>query len=124
MIRVMLVATHSEVREGLAAVLRLADGLEVSGTAGSLVGAVTLAREGCPGVVLVDLEMPGGEGYETIRELKRVCPGAQAIALTAHDYPAAREKALGAGACRVIVKGLDFAELVAAIEIVVGSPLT
>jgi DNA-binding NarL/FixJ family response regulator len=116
MIRVMVVAKHAEVREGLCAVLRLESTLEVTRAAESLDSAVHLAGVEYPDVVLVDLEMPEGEGYETIRQLKRLCPGTKTIALTAHDYPAVQESAIRAGANRMMVKGLDLSDMVAVIQ--------
>lgn len=115
MVRVMIVATHIEVREGLYTVLRLAGDIELTGSAASIDSAICQARAARPDVVLIDLEMPDGEGYETIRQLKRLCPGVKTIALTAHDYPAARSSAIQAGANTVLVKGLDVAEMVTAI---------
>ncbi len=116
MIRVMIVATHTEVREGLCTVLHLAGSLEVSGAAAGLSSAIRQAGAACPDVALVDLEMPGGEGYETIRQLARRFPGTTLIALTAHDDAATRESAARAGAVAVLVKGMELPELVNAIQ--------
>jgi DNA-binding NarL/FixJ family response regulator len=116
MIRVMIVAKHSEVREGLSIVLRLAGEIEVTGTAASVVEATQQAYAAVPDVVLIDLEMPEGEGYEAVRQLARMCRGTKIIALTSHDYPAARNGALEAGANMVMVKGLDVHAMVAGIQ--------
>ncbi len=119
MIRVMIVATYCEVREGLSNLLRLAGDIEVTNTIANLAGAIQQAGLNPPDVVLVDLEMPGGEGYETIRQLKRQRPCIKTVALTAHDYPEAKEKAFQAGASSVIVKGLGLPQMVAAIQAIV-----
>ncbi len=116
MIRVMIIATRTEVREGLCTVLRLADDIELTDAAASLSSAIQLAAITCPNVVLVDLEMPDGEGWAVIRQIKRLYPHIKSIALTAHDYQAARQSAIQAGADQVIVKGLAVAEMVAAIQ--------
>jgi DNA-binding NarL/FixJ family response regulator len=115
MIRVMIVANHADVREGLRTVLRLVSGLAVTGADG-LESAARLAGLECPQVALVDLEMPEGEGLEVIRRLRGLCPCTQSIALTAHDIPSARESALQAGASLVMLKGLDVLEMVAGIQ--------
>lgn len=121
MIRVMIVATYNEISEGLSTVLRLAGSIEIAAIASSLSNAVYQASLQCPDVVLVDLEMPGCEGYEAIRQLKKQCPRMSVIALTAHDYPAARESAARAGASMVMVKGLDVPEMIAAVQSAVES---
>ncbi len=120
MIRVMIIASYIEVREGLCTVLRLAGDIEITSTAASLNSAINQASKGCPDVVLVDLEMPDCEGYETIRQLKRRHPATKSIALTAHDYPAARKSAIQAGADIVMVKGLDVPGMLAAIRAAAG----
>jgi len=117
MVHIMIVAKHAEVREGLCTVLRLAGDIEVIGAAASLTDAVNQALKECPDVALVDLEMPEGEGYETIRQFKNLCMCTKVIALTAHEYPAARERALYAGASMVMVKGLDLLAMAAGIRI-------
>ena len=125
MIRVMIVATYIEVREGLSTLLRLAGGIEVR-CAASLSSAVQQAGETrpdaiLPDAILVDLEMAQGEGREALGRLKRLCPSAKIIALTAHDYPAAQQRALQAGADAVLVKGVAAAEMVEAIRAAAGT---
>ncbi len=112
MIRVVIVATHIEVREGLNSLLRLEGKLDVVGIAANLDSALCLACVERPDVALVDLEIPEGGGYEILRQLQRLCPSTKTIALTAHDYPAARQSAIEAGASKVIVKGLRVSEMV------------
>ncbi len=116
MIRVIIIAKYSEIREGLSTVLGLAGDIEVIASAASLGDAIRQAGAPGPDVFLIDMEMPGGEGYETIRQAAREYPAAKAIALTSHDYPAARESAIQAGADGVLVKGLPVQEMVAAIQ--------
>lgn len=121
MIRVVIVARYSEVREGLCMVLRLAGGVEIIGAADRLSRALDPNCATCPDIVLVDLEMPEGEGYQTIRQVKRLYPGIKAVALTSHDYPEARESAVRAGASLVLVKGMGLQEMVAAIQAAAGA---
>ncbi len=120
MIRVMIVAKHAEVREDLIMVLRLAGSIEVCGAVSSISSAIRLACAEHPDVALIDLEMPGGEGYEAIRQLRHACPALRTMALTAHDYPAAREKAIQSGANRVMVKGMDLPDMISAILAAAG----
>lgn len=120
MIRVMVVTNREEVLEGLGTILKLAGDISLTDSATSLESAVQQVCIDRPDVVLVDLEMPGGEGYETIRRLAQTEPRTKVIALTAHDYPAAQENAIRAGAVRVMLKGLDVAEMVALIQEAAG----
>lgn len=116
MIRVMIVSAHPEVRKGLRMLLRLASGIEVTGVSGSLESAIQDARADDPDVILVDLEMPEGEGCRTIQQLNPLYPGLKIIAVTAHDYPDARETALLSGADDVILKGMDLQNMLTIIQ--------
>jgi DNA-binding NarL/FixJ family response regulator len=120
MVRVMIVSSYTEVREGLCKVLQLAGGIEITDAVANLEAFIQKAGRECPDVALVDLEMADVEGYETIRQLKRLCPCTHTIALTAHDYPAAKGRALEAGAFSVMVKGLDVSAMVGAIQAATG----
>jgi DNA-binding NarL/FixJ family response regulator len=121
MVRVMVISSHNEVREGLRKVLELAGGIEV---ANGVANPKTCIQQTCswlPDVVLVDLEMLDCDGYDVIRQLKTLCPSAKSIALTAHDYPAAKERALAAGAFSVMVKGMDVPTMIEAIQLATGN---
>ena len=120
-LRVLIFTRHTEVGLGLRTVLELANCGAVVTVVDSLYNAVEQARQECPDVALVDLEMPDGEGYKTLHQLSRQFPGIHSIALTAHDYPSARSRAMEAGARTVIVKGLEYQEFVAAIQAVAGN---
>ena len=117
----MIVSSHKEVREGLGKVLGLAGGIEVAGAIAIPATAIENISLASPDVALVDLDMPDFDGYEMIRQLRRRCPATRPIALTAHDYPAARERALEAGACSVMVKGMDVPAMVSAIQSATGT---
>ena len=98
-ITVLLVDDHRLVRQGVRAFLETQPDISVVGEADSGETAVTLAAQHAPDVVLMDLIMPGMDGVETTRQVKRVCPRAQVIVLTSyhqdeHIFPAIRAGAL------------------------------
>lgn len=59
--------------------------------------AVALSREEAPAWVLMDLEMPGMDGLEATRAIRRMAPGVRVLMVTAFDIPALREAAWAAG---------------------------
>jgi CheY-like chemotaxis protein len=69
-IRILTVDDHSVVRQGLRMFLALDEELEVVGEAADGAEAVQLAHELQPDVVLMDLLMPGTDGYEVCSILK------------------------------------------------------
>ncbi len=108
--RILIVDDHAHVREDLCMVLQLAGGIEVVGEAGDGQTAIDQTRALKPDIVLMDLEMPGMNGLDAIREIKSQRL-ARIIVLSVHGYPAAQEAARLAGCDAFLVKGIDFSTI-------------
>ncbi len=98
-ITVLIVDDHSVVRQGIRAFLEAQPDLNIVGEAASGEEAIRLAQEHIPDVVLMDLVMPGMNGVEATREIKRLSPRSQVVVLTSfhedeHVFPALRAGAL------------------------------
>ncbi len=111
-ISVLIVDDHSVVRQGVRAFLEAQPDLTIAGEAESGEQAIQLAQELIPDVVLMDLALPGIDGVEATRQIKRVSPRSQVIVLTSyyedeHVFPALR-----AGAISYTLKDLRPGELV------------
>jgi PAS domain S-box-containing protein len=78
--------------------------------------AVALASERNYDVVLMDIQMPGMDGYEAARLIHAQLPTAQIIALTAHAMPADRARSHASGMCEHLSKPVRIEELRAALE--------
>ena len=113
--RVMIVDDKEQVRKDLRTVLTLSADIEILGEATNGLEAIRLVEVLQPDVVLLDLEMPVMDGYETARAIKSFSPSCRVIILTVHDYPAARYKALQAGVDSFVVKGSSVEQLIQAI---------
>jgi CheY-like chemotaxis protein len=77
-----------------------------------------LAADARPDLILMDLELPGVDGWEATRRLKSD-PATRSIpivALSAHALAGAREKALAAGCDEFDTKPVDFDRLVATVR--------
>ncbi len=115
-IRIILVDDHHLVRLGLTAYFSTLPDIQVIGEAGTGEEAVRLAGELTPDVVLMDLIMPGMDGVEATRQVKKVSPRTQVIVVTSyhedeHIFPAIR-----AGALSYVLKDIDPDDLVDAIR--------
>jgi DNA-binding NarL/FixJ family response regulator len=109
-VRVLVVDDMPQVRQGLCTLLPLAGQaaglpLEIVGEAGTGREAIVQAAALGPDVVLMDLEMPGLDGYAATKAIKASRPGTRVVALTVHGEPQAREKAQAAGVDAFIEKG-------------------
>jgi len=108
--KVMVVEDHPMIRKMLAAMLR---GMYSVVPAGSGEEAVALAREQQPDLILLDIDMPGMDGFRTLEVLKDgvVDKAVPVIFLTAREDSESREKGLEAGAVDYITKPYDRQEL-------------
>jgi two-component system cell cycle response regulator DivK len=80
--------------------------------------ALVLARTHLPALILMDLQLPGMDGYAVTRRLKEDAATAAiaVVALTAYAMPGDRDKALAAGCDGYIPKPIDTKEFPAAVH--------
>lgn len=80
--------------------------------------ALRIAAEEVPDLVLMDIGLPGIDGYETTRRLKAQAATARipVVALTAHALVSDRERAFAAGCAEFDTKPVDMARLCSKIE--------
>ncbi len=118
-IRVLLADDHPVVRRGLAALLGTLDEFEVVGEAEDGEAAVREAQLTKPDVVLMDVRMPGLDGIEATRRIRRAVPGTAVLVLTMYDEDATVFTAMQAGARGYLLKGAGQDEIADAIRAVV-----
>jgi DNA-binding NarL/FixJ family response regulator len=125
MIRVVIVDDHVVVRAGLTQLLATTDDIEVVGEAddGSL--ALSKVAELMPDVVLMDLSMPGLDGVEATRAVKKAYPEVHVVVLTSFGDQARIMAALEAGADGYLLKHADPEQIIAAMRSAIagGAPL-
>jgi len=110
-ISVLIADDHAIVRQGVRAFLETQSDLAVVGEAESGDEAVRLVAELVPDVALIDLVMPGMDGVEAMRQVKRVSPHTQVIALTSYHEDEHIFPALRAGALSYVLKDIRPEEL-------------
>jgi DNA-binding NarL/FixJ family response regulator len=118
-IRVLLADDQRVVREGLATLLSLLDGIEVAGTAGDGDEAVDLAAHLRPDVVLMDLRMPRCDGVDATRRLRELDPNIKVLVLTTYADDRSVIDALRAGARGYLTKDASAEEIRLALDQVV-----
>ena len=113
--RVLIVDDSPQVRQELCTLLPLAGDIEIVGEAADGLEAIRLTNVLQPKVVLLDLQMPVMDGYQTARQIKVDWPSCRVVALTVHGDEATRQKATQAGVDVFLVKGVSLDTLVRAI---------
>lgn len=119
MIRVVVVDDHGLVRNGIAFSLLAYSDIEVVAQISSGEEAVRycVEAERLPNVVLMDLQMPGMSGVDTIRALQTQVPSVQIVVLTSFQDGTLVEEALQAGAIGYLLKDVAVEELAKAIRL-------
>jgi DNA-binding NarL/FixJ family response regulator len=117
-ITILIVDDHTLVREGLREILKTQADLRVVGEAGDSAATVALAEKERPDIVLLDIEIPGGDVATTVREIRGRSPGSRVIILSMHEGPQLVRALLGAGIRGYLLKSIHWEELVVVIRAV------
>lgn len=115
--RVLVVDDHSAVAEAVAMAIDTQPDLECVGTAGTLSAARRLAAERSPDVILIDVELPDGDGIEAVPELRRENPRARVLVLTGHTAVGVLARAASAGVCGFLPKESGIQEVLKAVRV-------
>lgn len=115
-ISVLIADDHSMVRQGLKQILELEDDIIVTAQASNGDEAVKLAREKKPDIILMDINMPGTNGLQAIKELKQDKYPFKIIVLTIHEDREYLFKTIQMGAEGYILKDAEPSVLIEAIR--------
>jgi DNA-binding NarL/FixJ family response regulator len=117
-IRVLIADDHRHFREGLRALLRSTEELEVVGEAADGEETIALATELQPDVIVMDLRMPRIGGIEATRQISRRSPHISILVLSMFEDDDSLFAALQAGARGYLLKGALKTEILRAIRAV------
>ena len=117
-IRVLLADDHKVLRAGLVALLDGEEDIDVIGEAGTGEEAICIALEAQPDVVVMDLGMPGINGLDAIREIRRQSPNIRILVLSMHSGREVVMKAIEAGCDGYVPKSSAHTNLLQAIRVV------
>lgn len=119
--KILICDDHALFREGVMTALRdLADGIELYGAADGA-EALALARDHPDlDLVLLDLQMPGTDGWTGLARIREQCPSLPIIILSASEDPRDARRAIEAGAAGFIPKSTRGPVLCAALSLVLS----
>lgn len=119
-IRILLVDDSELVRRGIKAVFSAATGpvLRVIGEAGNVAGAVSETLRLKPDIVLLDIRLPDGNGFEACRQIMQKLPDTRVIMLTSYANDNFVAEAVTSGALGYLMKEIDPPGLVQALHAV------
>lgn len=120
MIRVLLVDDHAILRQGLRGMLESDPEIEVVGEGSSGPQGVALCATENPDVVLMDVQMPGGDGIDASEKILAAQPGMKIIVLTTYGEAHAISRALDVGVAGYLLKDTGLEELLRAVRTVLN----
>jgi len=115
-ISILIVDDHEVVRSGIRSFLETDKSFEVVGEADSGEAAIIKVADLIPDIVLLDLIMPGMDGVETTRQIRKISPRTQVVILTSYHEDVHIFPALKAGAISYILKDMKMDKLVDALH--------
>jgi DNA-binding NarL/FixJ family response regulator len=117
-IRILTVDDHPLILEGIASVLQRQPDMELVGEASDGFEAIEAFGKLRPDVALIDLQMPGMNGVDTIIAILEKWPGARCVVLTTYAGDVQATRALKAGAKGYLLKSMLRKDLIDTIHTV------
>jgi DNA-binding NarL/FixJ family response regulator len=118
-VRVLIADDHALVRAGIRALVEKIEGMVVVGEAGKGSEALDLVHELRPDLMLLDITMPDGSGFEVLEQVTKKYPEIRIVVLTVHEAGEYAIRALREGAAGFLPKSAASTELEQAIQSVV-----
>jgi DNA-binding NarL/FixJ family response regulator len=119
---VLLADDHTMFREGLAGLLTTYGGLQVVGETTNDEGAVALARELKPDVVIMQVQMPFERAREALDRMREVSSPPKVVIVTMFEDPAFLRELLRLGASGYVLKSSSSGQLIGAVRAAVFDP--
>jgi DNA-binding NarL/FixJ family response regulator len=115
-VRILVADDHEVVRRGVCALLEGHAGFQVCDEAVDGREAVEKAKRSLPDVVILDIGMPGLNGFDAARQIRSVSPDSEVLILTMHESEQVIREVLAAGARGYVLKSDAGRDLITAVE--------
>ena len=116
--RCLAVDDHAAVRQGLALLLAGADDIELVDSVDSGEAALAAIEQHDPGVVIVDVRLPGMDGISAVKRIAERAPAVNTVVFSAYGDKRLLSDAIAAGARGYVMKGSPPEDLIRAIRTV------
>jgi DNA-binding NarL/FixJ family response regulator len=118
MMKVIVADDHVIFRQGLLNLLQSSDNISVAGESGTGPDTIKLITQEKPAIAILDISMPGLDGFEILEKIQSMDTGTKVIFLTMHKDALMAKRALQSGASGYVLKDNAFEDLLYAINTV------
>jgi DNA-binding NarL/FixJ family response regulator len=118
--RLVIIEDQTAVREMIVAILRTDPAYEVVGQAGDGQSGVQICLETSPEVVVLDARLPGLNGVDVLRRVRRTLPDVRTLVFSSYENPVLLREMLAAGANGFLEKTAPLAEFRRGLDAVAG----
>ncbi len=115
-ITIVIADDHPIFREGLKKIIQEKNNLKIIGEAGNGIELLSIIKKLSPRIAVIDIDMPGKNGFEVVSELKRWGVKTETIFLTMHSAKDLLEEALSLNVRGFVLKENAITEILDAIE--------
>ena len=121
-IKVLLADDHTLFRQGLAGLLTSYGGIEVVGETNNDRGAIELAQEKKPDVVIMQVQLPFEKARRSLEELRKIWPSPKIVIVTMFEQPRYLRELLHLGIRAYLLKSVSIEELIGTIRAAAFDP--
>lgn len=125
-VKISIVEDNEVIREGFSLLISGMSGNQVVATYDNCEDAIKNLNRDQPDVILMDIELPGMNGIEGTKKIKKILPETNIIVITVHKNSKNVFDSLCAGACGYLLKSSSYSQLLDAINEAVhgGAPMS
>src|SRR5688572_23990211 len=114
--RLLIVEDHAALGEALLFAFGFEAGIEAIGVAPTVARALEMVTTERPDVVLMDVRLPDGSGFDAATRVSALRPGTAVVIMTAHAHQEDALRAANAGAAGFLLKDVRIAKVVAGVR--------
>ncbi len=116
-VRVLITDDHEVLADALAMIIDREPQLEFVGAAGTIAACLSKIGQTCPDVILLDVNLPDGDGLTAVPEIKRICPEVHILVFTSLADEKTLLRAIDTGVSGFVAKSRPLSEVLDAIRL-------
>ncbi|HLE34149.1 MAG TPA: response regulator transcription factor [Bacteroidota bacterium] len=114
--KLLIIDDSPLVRDYVAQMISTIPDIELVGEAETVSESIAAIKKLAPDIIILDLQLPDGNGFEILNLAKKILPRTKVIVLTNYPFPQHKARALAAGAEYFFDKSLEFGKVIGVLK--------